>query len=382
MAKTEWECAMFSSIVRTDLAYLGLIEQMAKSFWKPSQKLTWLGTIIDLLRKLIIVPQEKQDRTIEALRACLNRTKVTARQLCKAAGLINSLALVIGNKAVIKTKQFYLKSKAHVKTRFHWDNRFRMAPATASTVMFWIRELEAESFECSIVTSASLAVAFSDASAVAGAAVIESIEAQALALEKLQQIDADKMFAQNWNKSEQQASSTWREVKTIEQGLLAFREKLTGKKVIWFTDSLPGVSVVRKDSMKADLNPLSANIAEICKVNKIDLTVNWIRCTENVIANRLSRFVDVDDWGIADSFFQEIQREWCTCEIDQFASAANKKLELFNSKYLEEGCEAVDCFSTKWRRVISWLVPPPVHIPKVIRHLRNCRAKGIMVFPR
>ncbi len=28
------------------------------------------------------------------------------------------------------------------------------------------------------------------------------------------------------------------------------------------------------------------------------------------------------------------------------------------------------------------MVPPLMHIPKVIWHLKNCRAKGIMVFPR
>ncbi len=75
--------------------------------------------MIDLLIKLIIVLHEKRDHTMEVLRVSLSRMKATARQPCKAAGLINSLALVIGNKAIIKTKQFYVKSQAHVKMCFH-----------------------------------------------------------------------------------------------------------------------------------------------------------------------------------------------------------------------------------------------------------------------
>ncbi len=172
MAKTEVEASLFASIVRSDLAFFSFLEQVKKSIWKPSVQLKWLGTIIDLRRKIISVPQEKRESTVEALRMCLSRNKVSARQLCRAAGLINSLALVVGNKAVIRMKQFYIKSKQYVKTRFHWDNRFRMSDTTSSTIMFWLRELKNETFERSFLSSESVAVAFSDASRVAVAAYI------------------------------------------------------------------------------------------------------------------------------------------------------------------------------------------------------------------
>ncbi len=382
MARTELEASLFASIVRSDLAFFGFLEQVKKSIWKPSVCLKWLGTIIDLRQKIISVPQKKRESTVEALKTCLSRDKVSARQLCRAAGLINSLALVIGNKAVIRTKQFYIESKQHVKTRFHWDNRFRMSNATSSTIKFWLRELKNETFERSFLSSESVAVAFSDASGVAGAAYINQIDAQRLDHTEVDWVPSGKMFAQNWNEREQQASSTWREVRTIEQGLLAFKEKLAGKSLTWFTDSMPGVSVIRKGSMNASLNPLAESIAKVCKQNKIDLTVKWIRRTENQTADRLSWFVDLDDWGIRQDFCRAIQKEWIQCDIDRFASAANTKFPWFNSKFLEEGCERVDGFSENWRGTVSWLTPPPVHIPKVIRHLKNCRAKGILVCPK
>ncbi len=118
---------------------------------------------------------------------------------------------------------------------------------------------------------------------------------------------------------------TLREVILMEQGLLAFRGRLVQKTQTWFTDSLPGVLGVRKGSMKADLNLVAANVAEICKVNKIDLAVKWTWRNENITANSISHFVDREDWGFTDSFFQDIQEEWCACESDQVASAANKK---------------------------------------------------------
>ncbi len=161
------------------------------------------------------------------------------------------------------------------------------------------------------------------------------------------------MFAQNWTEQEQKASSTWREVRTIELGLSAFKKDFAGKAITWFTDSQPGVSVIRKGSMKTELNPLAESIARICKQNKIELAVKWIRRTENQTADRLSRFVDLDDWGIKPEFCRSIQKEWIQCDIDRFASALNTKFPRFNSKFLEEGCEKVDAFTENWRGTVS-----------------------------
>ncbi len=110
------------------------------------------------------------------------------------------------------------------------------------------------------------------------------------------------MFAQKWSVAEQQASSTWREVRTIEQGLLAFKDRFAGKSLTWFADSVPGVPVIRKGSMKTNLNSQAEDIARVCKENKIQLAMKWIRRTENQTADRLSRFVDFDNWGIRDEF--------------------------------------------------------------------------------
>ncbi len=226
MAKTLAEGRVFASMVRSDLACLGLIEQVEKSIREPAVRMKWLGTIIDLCKKLLIVPQAKREQTMEVLKSCLRRKKVSARELCKAAGLINSLAMVIGNKVVIQTKQFYLESNAHVQTKFHWDNKFRMSMATKNTVQFWIRELKSESFERSFVSAELETVAYSDASGVAGVAYVDAIENESWMASQSELVAPQDMHAQNWSEEEKQCSSTCREVKTIEQGLLAFKHRL------------------------------------------------------------------------------------------------------------------------------------------------------------
>ncbi len=153
-----------------------------------------------------------------------------------------------------------------------------------------------------------LRLIFSDASRSVGAAFLhaENLDMASLAddLRALQESGpADwsrklsDMFFQAWTKMEQRSSSTWREVKTIEAGLRAFADRLTGTSVLWFSDSAPGVAVARKGSMKLDLNPLAASIADTCAKHNIDLTVQWLRRDRNKVAYALSRFIDLDDWG-------------------------------------------------------------------------------------
>ncbi len=88
---------------------------------------------------------------------------------------------------------------------------------------------------------------------------------------------------------------------------------------------------MRKGSMKTDLNPLADSINKICKKNDINLNLSWIRCTENATVDRLSRFLDLDDWGITNEFFQLIQNEWGYCTCDTFATAENAKLPIKSS---------------------------------------------------
>jgi len=45
--------------VRQDLAGSGLVENVSKSNWPPSQKITWLGFDLDLEVGQISIPQDK-----------------------------------------------------------------------------------------------------------------------------------------------------------------------------------------------------------------------------------------------------------------------------------------------------------------------------------
>ena len=46
------------------------------------------------------------------------------------------------------------------------------------------------------------------------------------------------------------------------------------------------------------------------------------------------------------------------------------------------GTSGVDAFAYDWRSDLNWLVPPVCLIPRVLKHLVNCRARGVLVVPK
>ncbi len=180
---------------------------------------------------------------------------------------------------------------------------------------------------------------------------------------------------------DQGRSSTWREAKTIESGLDAFKERLRGSMVLWYSDNMATTSLARKGSMKRDLNPIAENITDICEQSDIDLQVKWLRRNKNMIADKLSRFIDLDDWGISPHLLERLQNTWCTADVDRFATEKNAKLKCYISHFNCPGTEAIDSFVQNWAGVVNLLVPPPQLNPQTLQHLVKCRAKGILVVP-
>ena len=159
------------------------------------------------------------------------------------------------------------------------------------------------------------------------------------------------------------------------------KQKLRNRGVLWMTDNLGATSVVRKGSMKPDLNKLATEIDKTCRDYGIDLELRWVRRNENVEADKLSRFIDLDDWGVSDVLFQSVNKSWGPMTVDRFASERNNKLPRFNSRFWCEGTEAVDAFSQDWGGEMNWLVPPPILVSKTIKAICDMRAKAVLVCP-
>ena len=95
----------------------------------------------------------------------------------------------------------------------------------------------------------------------------------------------------------------------------------------------------------------------------------------------MSREIDLDDWGVSQDFFNEIDRIWGPFTVDLFAVNSNIKLSRFNSKFWCAGTSQVDGFAVSWQMEFNWLVPPISLISDVIKHVRASRAMATLIAP-
>ena len=133
--------------------------------------------------------------------------------------------------------------------------------------------------------------------------------------------------------------------------------------------------------MKEDLHKLAVDIFYIARHYNIDLDVEWVPRSLNDRADYLSRIVDCGDWIVKDCYFYALTSYRGQCSVDFFASSKNCKVPGFYSRFYNPYCPGVDSFAFNWSGEFCWLVPPVTLVTRVIRHVRFCLCKGILVIP-
>ena len=126
---------------------------------------------------------------------------------------------------------------------------------------------------------------------------------------------AHRMFSS----SEQEASSTYRELLAIHFALQAFQPLLKNCNVELFTDSKMAARITEVGSMKFEYHQLAIGIFSTCLHANIHLDLQWIPRTANEQAD-YSRLNDFDDWEVAPSIFQQMDVLLGPHTLDAFAN--------------------------------------------------------------
>ena len=192
---------------------------------------------------------------------------------------------------------------------------------------------------------------------------------------------SDSIVHRSWQPDEICKSSAWRELTGVYTVLQASTHVLRGHIVKWHTDNKAVVSIVDKGSMNKELHDIALNIFKLCRNVNIMIFMEWLPRSLNEKADYVSKIVDWDDWGVSQEFFDCLDKKWGKHTIDRFASFTNKKLPRFNTKFWTPGSLGIDAFSFDWGNEVNWLVPPIYLVPKVLRHILHCKARGTLVVP-
>ena len=356
-----------SYFVKNSLQLSGFIVNEEKSIWFPTEKMTWLGINVDLNNKIFTISDERLHSAVFALQFIINSLPYcTARILARFCGKIISMKFVMGDIVQLKTRRLYFA----IESRVSWDSRIKLSEYNnvILELFFWKKNLFKYNSKSIIAYSVPRLIVCSDASDTGLAAYLYNNNNL-------------KVSFRNFSPSESQMHSTWRELFAIRFSLDSLSVFLKGKAVLWKTDNYACSLIVKSGSGKQNLQTLSEEIHEICQKENINLETQWVPRETIPFADKLSRYRDTDNWEITGEFFNYLEKLWGPFTIDRFADSTNKKLKRFNSKFYCPGTECVDTFTVSWFNDNNLLVPPVHLIPRVIKHMKICKASGTIVTP-
>ena len=365
--KTKDEGMIASDHIRKDLFCAGAYWSIKKSNWSPSQKCEWLGIVWNSEEGSIAAASHRVEKIRKTSNELLSNKSCHVKSLASFAGQINSLSVVVGNCCRLTTRC----SQIAVASALSWDSSVTLSDNIGQEIRFWNDNIVNLNKRCFFVEKPPSLINLieSDASATGCGSILNNSEAKAARL---------------FSDQEKSKHSTFRELEAVSHAIKSFLPFISFSKVKLLVDNQAAARIIEVGSMKDDLHIIAMEIFFLCLENGISLECEWIPRTLNEAADSASReaaMVDTDDWKISNEFFKFISNRWGPFSVDYFANDYNKKLDRFYSLFNSPGCEGVDAFSYNWHRESCLLVPPVCVIGRVLRHLRMCKAKGVLVVP-
>ena len=354
-----------SLFVQTSLSNAGFVANSIKSLWEPTQLLVWLGLNWDLVSGSISITDRRISNFIALIDKFLQSAPyVTARDCASITGHIMSMSSVLGNLTRLKARFLYKV----IDSRSKWDSRFNIGLHNdcLSEIFFWKNNIVSLNSRTIVPYQAPLLLSFSDASNVACGAYL---------------VGTEEVSHRMWSSSEEEKSSTWRELKAVHFALTSFKNSVQGKSVKWHSDNQRAVRIVDIGSPKAELHSIALDIFDFCRNFNVRFVSQWVPRELNTRADDISNIIDFDDWYTTQGFFAHLDHIWGPHTVDRFANALNAHLPRFNSRFRVPGTEAIDAFSVSWAAENNWLVPPVHCIIRVIQNLLVCSAFGTLVVP-
>ena len=269
-----------------------------------------------------------------------NPHKVTATRLAKVTGRIISMHKAIGSAVHLYTRQMYLA----IEIRVSWYSFIYCSPRVINELQFWhnnVSQLNGRDlFDKAQVFDS---VVYSDLSQLGYGGYVIS--------------NKQSLVCQGqWSVDEKRNISTWRELRAVCYMLSSAGHIFTGHKVQWYTDNQNVTRIIDRGSTKPDLQTLAEEIVNLRNNHRASVIPVWVPRDNNQLADYLSKFTDVDDWGVHSNIFQWLNTLWGPF------TWYNTKCIRFNFHFWNPGSEGVDAFIQYWQGEHNRVVPPPSQI--------------------
>lgn len=344
---------------------LGFYVHPIKSVSAPTQKLVFLGFIIDSINMIVLPTPEKIEKTVKACGHLLRKKTINILDVASVIGRIISLFPgaeygPLHYRILEREKTIALKNNSG-----NFNAAMKLSDASINELRWWI--VHAQNAKRCIYYPAPTSLIQSDASKKGWGAVLNG-----------------KKIGGRWTPSEACRHINILELQAALFGLKSFADNYKQTHIQLQLDNTTAVAYINNmgGSKSPELDKLAKELWEWAIFRKIWVSAVHIPGIANTDADEQSRnFHDKHEWCLSNVVFQDITKEYPNLNIDLFATRLNNKLDTYCSWKPDPGCEFVDAFSVSWTNYNFYAFPPFSLIPRCLQKIRKDRTQGILIVP-
>ena len=364
MNKSQQWLKMNISFVIQIFMYLGFVPNVEKSVVIPSQKMEFLGLVLNSREMSVSLPVSRIEKVKKLCTQLLGQKHCTIREIAKIVGLLVSTKL-----AVTPAPLHYrgLQRLIPHTQPVDWEEKVMLTPEAKMDLSWWINNIEKNKTSPMSPPSASL-VLETDASGKGWGARMGNLP-----------------HAQDfWSCQERKSHINYLELKAIHLGLLTLAKNIKNKNIIIKSDSLVALSYLRKmgGTKIKPLSDLAIQIWEWALQRGIYLIVEHIPGRLNVVADYLSRIPeDRSDWKLNQEIFQSILTKWGPIHIDLFARPWNAQVKSFYTWRAHHLALGTDALIHQWPKMGGYAFPPYPLIHRILQKIYMEQCQIILIAP-
>ena len=347
---------------------LGFTINIPKSVVFPTKVIVHLGFIIDSVRMIVTMTEEKTQKILKFVQVVLHHRNPTIRQVARLIGKINATGPA-NRWAALFTKNMEIEKIRALKCNgFNYDAKMSLSEETKQDLI-WVNTHLADSL-APIRCSKPDYVIYTDASNQGWGCYDPQ---------------TGSTGGGRWSIQEQRLHINLLELKAILFGVRSLCTNLQGNHVRIMTDNTTALACLNKQgSVKSrSCNKMTRLIWDFAMGQYVWLSAAHCPGALNVEADEASRvFDDKTEWTLRKDIFEILCKHFRKPDIDLFASRLNCQVQRYCSWQPDPGAVYVDSLMYDWsEEAFVYAFPPFSIIYKVIQKWIHDKAHGILVVP-
>ena len=316
------------------LQSLGFTIHSDKSQLVPSQRVNFLGFILDSVAMTVSMKLDKADKAKSAILQLLRKERP----------FIGEVASVVGQMVScfpgFKYAPLYYRALENDKTDalkmngWNLDERMLISDIAKKDMSWWLSNIDND--PCPVLPMKHKLTLKCDSSLEGWGSVIEN---------------SPLVANGRWSYSESMCHINYLEIKAVLLGLQTLCTDLTNCNIKVLSDNQTAVSYLRNmgGTHSRDCNEIARETLLWCKDRGISLTVTHLPGKQNVEADLASRqFHDDTEWSLDTHVYTSLITKWGKPEIDLFASRLNAKLPCYAAWKPDPSAYSIDAFTLDW----------------------------------